>query len=149
MLSMVLGATASAAPLEEILVTAQKREQNLQDVPISVAAISGEKIQNKGYTRLEDVSSSIPTLHVGEAQITSQIFIRGIGSGVNAGFEQSVGTYVDGVYFGRGRQSRGTLFDIERVEVLKGPQGTLIITSTDFEVLLYRRVIISDKTRLD
>jgi len=116
--------------LEEIIITAQKRDQSMQDVPISVAAMPGDTIQNKGLTKLEDISGSIPSLHVGEAQVTSQIFIRGIGSGVNAGFEQSVGTYVDGIYYGRGRQSRGTLFDIQRVEVLKGPQGTLFGKNT-------------------
>lgn len=129
-LSIAVSPFAYSAQLEEVVVTAQKREQSLQDVPISVSAMSGDKIQNKGFTKLEDISASIPTLHVGEAQITSQVFIRGIGSGVNAGFEQSVGTYVDGIYYGRGRQSRGTLFDVERVEVLKGPQGTLFGKNT-------------------
>ncbi|MCZ6828589.1 MAG: Plug domain-containing protein, partial [Gammaproteobacteria bacterium] len=75
----------SAAQLEEVLVTAQKRVQSLQDVPISVAAMSGETIEDKGLTNLEAVSASIPTLHIGEAQIGEQLFIRGIGSGVNAG----------------------------------------------------------------
>lgn len=129
-LGIALSSPSHSAMLEEVVVTAQKREQSLQDVPISVSAMSGDTIQNKGFTKLEDVSASIPTLHVGEAQITSQVFIRGIGSGVNAGFEQSVGTYVDGIYFGRGRQSRGTLFDVQRVEVLKGPQGTLFGKNT-------------------
>ncbi len=121
---------AYAAQLEEVLVTAQKRVESLQDVPISVAAVSGEQIEDQGLVSLEAVSASIPTLHIGEAQIGEQLFIRGIGSGVNAGFEQSVGTFVDGIYYGRGRSSRNALFDVERIEVLKGPQGTLFGKNT-------------------
>ncbi|MEE8338608.1 MAG: TonB-dependent receptor [Xanthomonadales bacterium] len=120
----------SATVLEEVTVTAQKRVQSLQDVPISIATMMGDTIEEQGLTNLEAVSASIPTLHIGEAQIGEQLFIRGIGSGVNAGFEQSVGTYVDGIYFGRGSQSRGALFDVERIEVLKGPQGTLFGKNT-------------------
>jgi iron complex outermembrane receptor protein len=119
-----------AAQLEEVMVTAQKRVESLQDVPISVAAVSGEQIEDQGLVSLEAISASIPTLHIGEAQIGEQLFIRGIGSGVNAGFEQSVGTFVDGIYYGRGRSSRNALFDVERVEVLKGPQGTLFGKNT-------------------
>jgi outer membrane receptor protein involved in Fe transport len=121
---------ANAAMLEEVIVTAQKRAQSLQDVPISVSAMSGETVEEQGLVNLEAVSASIPTLHIGEAQIGEQLFIRGIGSGVNAGFEQSVGTYIDGIYYGRGRSSRNALFDVERIEVLKGPQGTLFGKNT-------------------
>lgn len=121
---------ASAAMLEEVIVTAQKRTQSLQDVPISVSAVSGETVEEQGLVNLEAVSASIPTLHIGESTIGEQLFIRGIGSGVNAGFEQSVGTYIDGIYYGRGRSSRNALFDVERIEVLKGPQGTLFGKNT-------------------
>jgi iron complex outermembrane receptor protein len=113
------------AALEEIIVTSQKREENLQDVPISVAIVGGEQLLQRGAWKLEDIMLTIPTLHVGAAQIGNQLFIRGIGSGVNAGFEQSVGTYIDGLYYGRGRLSALNFLDIERIEVLKGPQGTL------------------------
>lgn len=120
----------SAAVLEEVIVTAQKRAQSLQDVPISVVAMTGETVEEQGLVNLEAVSASIPTLHIGESTIGEQLFIRGIGSGVNAGFEQSVGTYIDGIYYGRGRSSRNALFDVERIEVLKGPQGTLFGKNT-------------------
>ena len=110
--------------LEEIVVTAQKRAQNLQDVPISVLAVSGEEISRQGFKRLEEVTTLMPNVTVTEAALGDQLFIRGIGSGLNIGFEQSVGTFVDGVYLGRGLQSRNIFLDIERIEVLRGPQST-------------------------
>jgi outer membrane receptor protein involved in Fe transport len=115
--------SAQSAVLEEVIVTAQKREQSLQDVPISVHAVSGSSIQNQGIDRLEDLSATLPNITVSQTATSDQLFIRGIGSGGNTGFEQSVGTFIDGVYFGRDVQSRGRFFDVERVEVLRGPQS--------------------------
>lgn len=116
--------------LEEIIVTATKRAEGLQEVPISISVMSGEDIDAKGLTKMEDLSAYMPNVHVAEASGGTQLFIRGIGSGVNYGFEQSVGTFVDGVYFGRGRSARGKFLDLERVEVLKGPQSTLFGKNT-------------------
>lgn len=116
--------------LEEIIVTATKRAEGLQEVPISISVMSGEDIEAKGLTKMEDLSAYMPNVHVAEASGGTQLFIRGIGSGVNYGFEQSVGTFVDGVYFGRGRSARGKFLDLERVEVLKGPQSTLFGKNT-------------------
>lgn len=92
--------------------------------------MGGEEISEKGLTKMEDLAAYMPNVHVAEASAGTQLFIRGIGSGVNYGFEQSVGTFVDGVYFGRGRSARGKFLDIERVEVLKGPQSTLFGKNT-------------------
>tara|TARA_R100000005_G_scaffold94720_1_gene73619 strand:- start:9600 stop:10319 length:720 start_codon:yes stop_codon:yes gene_type:complete len=116
---------ASAQMLEEVVVTAQKRSQSLQDVPISINAVSGEKLKEAGITRIADLQVYVPNLTMSEAAIGSNIYIRGVGSQVNQGFEQSVGTYVDGIYFGRPRQLRAPFFDLERVEVLRGPQSIL------------------------
>ena len=126
-LSMVVATPAQSQDLvlEEIIVTATKRAEGLQEVPISISVMSGEDIEAKGLTKMEDLSAYMPNVHVAEASGGTQLFIRGIGSGVNYGFEQSVGTFVDGVYFGRGRSARGKFLDLERVEVLKGPQGVL------------------------
>jgi len=111
--------------IERIIVTAQKRVQSLKDVPVSVAVITDEQIDKNVTSNLEEISFSIPNLTINEAGLSTNLFIRGVGSGGNLGFEQAVGTYIDGVYFGRGRSARSALFDIERIEVLKGPQDTL------------------------
>jgi len=116
--------------LEEIIVTATKRAEGLQEVPIAISVMSGQEINAKGLTKMEDLSAYMPNVHVAEASGGTNLFIRGVGSGVNYGFEQSVGTFVDGVYFGRGRSARGKFLDLERVEVLKGPQSTLFGKNT-------------------
>jgi outer membrane receptor protein involved in Fe transport len=118
------GAQESTA-LSEIIVTAQKRTESLQDVPIAVSAASGVKIAESGIMKIEDLKNYVPTLFMTETAIGNNISIRGIFSGVNPGFEQSVGTYVDGVYHGRPQQTRAPFLDLERVEVLRGPQSIL------------------------
>lgn len=115
----------SGAQLEEIVVTAQKRSENLHDVPISVGAVTSEAIVSSGIKRLEDVQFKVPSFTLAESPIGTTISIRGIFSGINQGFEQSVGIYVDGIHYGRSQQSRAPFLDIERVEVLRGPQSIL------------------------
>ncbi|NIB41559.1 TonB-dependent receptor [Pseudomaricurvus alkylphenolicus] len=122
--------SADGLMLEEIIVTAQKRAQSLQDVPLSVNAVSGELINEMNMTGLDDLSSYVPNLSISEGTTSTNIYIRGFGSGANVGFEQSVGMYIDGVYGGRDRQFRAPFLDIERVEVLRGPQGILFGKNT-------------------
>ena len=122
--------TAGAQQLEEVIVTAQKRAESLQDVPISVSAIQGEKIQDAGIPNMAALADYVPNLHIADAPVNTNIYMRGVGSGNNQGFEQSVGMYIDGVYMGRGRQYRAAFLDVERVEVLRGPQGTLFGRNT-------------------
>jgi len=119
-----------AQMLEEVVVTATKRAAGLQDVPIAISVVGGEKLEQFGVTELDELSAYLPNVHIGETGGNSIIFIRGIGSGNNTGFEQSVGTFIDGVYFGRSRNARAAFLDIERVEVLKGPQSTLFGKNT-------------------
>ncbi len=126
----VLPQSGHTQALEEIIVTAQKREQNLQDVPISINAVMGETIQNRGFTDLQDLTDIVPNIMIKEGGANDNMFIRGIGSGNNLGFEQSVGTFVDGLYFGRGRHSRAQFMDLDRVEVLRGPQSIFFGNST-------------------
>ena len=118
-----LSAHAEEAMLEEVVVTAQKRDQSLQEVPISVQVVSGELIRERDFNDLEDTTDAVPAVTVAQNGVNEYLYIRGIGSGENQGFEQSVGTFIDGVYAGRGRQSRQQFLDLERVEVLRGPQS--------------------------
>ena len=115
--------TRALAGIEEVVVTAQKREQTLQDVPISVLVMSGDTISKERLDKLEDLSVRLPNVSVTPGPASDQLYIRGVGSSINGGFEQSVGTFVDGVYHGRSRYTRGGFVDVERVEVLRGPQS--------------------------
>ncbi|MEM6831985.1 MAG: TonB-dependent receptor [Pseudomonadota bacterium] len=109
--------------LETILVTATKRPQTIQDVPISVQVVTGELMRARNSNDLEDITDSLPAVTVTDNGVSTYLYIRGVGSGENEGFEQSVGTFIDGIYVGRGRQSRQQMLDLERVEVLRGPQS--------------------------
>ncbi|MBT8078018.1 MAG: TonB-dependent receptor [Gammaproteobacteria bacterium] len=124
---LVQPATAqdSEPVLEEIIVTAAYREQGLMDVPVSVSAVTGEMILDTGIQKAEDVQFLVPNFSITETGIATNVFIRGIGSGINQGFEQSVGTYIDGIYYGRAQMIRAPFLDLERVEVLRGPQSIL------------------------
>ncbi|MEP5763734.1 MAG: TonB-dependent receptor [Halieaceae bacterium] len=114
--------------LEEVIVTANRREQRLQDVAISVSAFTDQFFKDSGTKSLKQLEQYTPSLKitpVTDSRSTS-IRIRGIGSvGTNAGIDPSVGVFIDGVYQGRAGMSIADLMDIERVEVLRGPQGSL------------------------
>ena len=101
--------------LEEVVVTAQKRVESLADVPISVNVVSGDKIFESGITNLKDLSDFVPNLSMNQTGIGTNVAIRGISSGINPAFEQSVGMYVDDVYYGRGPPGPGAEQDIVRV----------------------------------
>ena len=116
--------------LEEVVVTAQKRTESLQDVPISVTAISGELIQDASIRSFNELSAYVPNFTVSENAVNTIISMRGISIGANQSFEQSVGMFVDGIHYGRSRQARLGLFDLEQVEVLRGPQGILFGKNT-------------------
>lgn len=123
--SISLAGGAQAQQLEEVVVTAQKRVESLQDVPISVNAVGGNKMMEAGITNMEALTAYVPNFSMNQTGLTSNITIRGISSGVNQSFEQSVGMYVDDIYYGRAQLARAPLFDMERVEVLRGPQPIL------------------------
>ncbi|MFM7785129.1 MAG: TonB-dependent receptor, partial [Gammaproteobacteria bacterium] len=125
LLALASPAALSQVQLEEIIVTAQKREQSLQDVPISVNAVSGAKMEQVGITNLERMTAYVPNFSMNQTGISSSITVRGISSGINQSFEQSVGMYNDGIYFGKAQLTRLPLFDMERIEVLRGPQPIL------------------------
>ena len=97
----IMSPTLMAQTLEEVVVTAQIREQSLQDVPISISAISGEDIADRSVDSLQSLSASVPNFMVVETQIDTSISIRGVRSGANKGFEQSVPMNFDGVVYPR------------------------------------------------
>ena len=128
----------------EIVVTARKREESLQDVPVAVSAFDEKLIQNRDITSVEKIAAIAPNFNVGRASNGSgaQLTLRGIGSSsTSIGIEQSVAVVVDGAYYGQGRVIQEGFFDLQRVEVLKGPQalffgknataGVISITSAD------------------
>ena len=132
---LVSTVSGAQAVLEEVVVTAQKREQSIQDVPISITAISGESLQANSVQDVYDLRATVPALEVRGVDPPSQgaaFAIRGLGSSVfNMGFEPTVGTFIDGVYISRsGLVASSDLLDLDRVEVLKGPQGTLFGKNT-------------------
>jgi outer membrane receptor protein involved in Fe transport len=120
--------------VEEITITATKRSQNIQDVPIAVTAITAEGLQARGITDVKDLQQAAPSLVITDSNSTTNggvIRIRGMGtSGNNPGLESAVGSFIDGVFRARAGLALQDLIDVERVEVLRGPQGTLFGKNT-------------------
>ena len=142
-LALVAGAAFAAVPVQaqdeaaeapadgnEIIVTAQLREQNLQDVPLSISAVSGELLEQRSQTTLTDITAQMPSLLLqknpaGQGN-SVRVFIRGVGqSDQSPSVEPGVGTYIDDIYYGTVLASAFDLTDLARIEVLRGPQGTL------------------------
>lgn len=118
----------SGAVLEEVVVTAQKREQNLQDVGIAVNAFSGEQMRALGFNSSSEIATMTPGVHVGGnlAGQNLQYTIRGVAQNDFSDHTESpVAAYIDGTYIAMAQGQKFAMFDLERVEVLKGPQGTL------------------------
>jgi iron complex outermembrane receptor protein len=123
--------TSTQSAIAEVVVTAQKRTERLQDVPISIEVVSGQKLQNFHATDMDSVMDYIPNLYVEQTPGDDVIYMRGFGSPpANFSFDQSVSLYIDGIYAGRSAQTQGPFFDLERVEVLRGPQGALFGKNT-------------------
>jgi len=120
----------ASSQLDDIIVTAQKKQESLQNVPISVDVVGGETLDRLGLSNFDELSGKIPNFSVRKSGSTSLISIRGIGSGGDRGFEQSVGMFIDGVFAGRDQQFAVPFFDLQRVEVLKGPQSILFGKNT-------------------
>jgi iron complex outermembrane receptor protein len=122
-------AQAEEAPkqgLEEIVVTAQRRSENLQRAAIAVSAVAGDTLTQQSITQATDLTRLVPALQVAPAASFTQIYLRGVGTfGANAFAEQGVAFNLDGVYLSRPAAPAGLFYDLERMEVLKGPQGTL------------------------
>lgn len=136
--------SAAAGSIEEIIVTAGKREESIQDIPVSIAALSSQQIERQDISSLEKLSSKLPQLIITNSSNGSgaSLSMRGIGSNFSSvGIEQSVAVIVDGAYYGHGRVLEEGLFDLARVEMLKGAQalfygknataGVISITTAD------------------
>jgi outer membrane receptor protein involved in Fe transport len=112
--------------LEEITVTARKVTESLQDAPLSVVVLTGEAMTESGVSRVEELVSYVPNFAMSETGIGTNLYVRGIGSGINQGFEQSVGLYIDGIYYGRAQLTRAPFMDMAQAEALRGPQAILL-----------------------
>jgi iron complex outermembrane receptor protein len=120
-------AAQESVGFDEILVTAQRREERLQDIPVAISAFGSEQLERQGITDISTVAPRVPSFYFGSFGATRpQLYIRGIGTrSFDPGSESSVGVFVDDVYLGRASGSFASLRDVERIEVLRGPQGTL------------------------
>ena len=130
MVAAALIAAASNAQelvIEEVVVTATKRAESVQDIPIAVTAFTGEQLEEAGVKDIRDIAAQTPGLQIkSRGETEGSVFIRGIGSvAPGIGADPAVGIYIDGLYASRGTNATAAFFDIERVEVVKGPQGTL------------------------
>ena len=123
-----ISAQAQGPMIEEVIVTATKREQTLQEVPVAVSVVSSEQIEQAQVLDIKDLQTLVPSLRVTQLQSSANtnFIIRGFGNGANnAGIEPSVGVFIDGVYRSRVGSALADLPKLERVEVLRGPQSTL------------------------
>ena len=120
---------ADTGSLQEVVVTARRYNENLQQVPLTVTAVTAETIQNNDITNIEDLSSFVPNMKISQDRATSStinVYIRGVGqSDPLWGFQPGVGVYVDDVYLARPQAALLDVLDVDRLEVLSGPQGTL------------------------
>jgi len=111
--------------LEEVMVTAQKRSEDAQDVPISLQAFSADKLDARGVFNQNDLQFITPALEIGQQVSYTTVFLRGVGTDAFLTADPSVATYIDGIYFPFAQGLAQDFGAVERIEVLKGPQGTL------------------------
>lgn len=131
-ISTMVASPAFGAELEEVLVTAQKREQSLQDVPITVTALSGQILDEFGVDDLFEIANLVPGMVFSRAPDDGlALTLRGLGTPARTqSFDQSVALFLDGMFVGKGRMYSSAFFDVERMEVIKGTQSTLLGKNT-------------------
>lgn len=126
---VAVGAAEPTLALEEVVVTARRRDESLQNVPIAVTAFSAENLELRGAGDISELAQSVPSVTLEASRATNSTltaFIRGVGQqDPLAGFEQGVALYIDDVYLARPQGALLDIYDVERIEVLRGPQGTL------------------------
>ena len=140
-------AHAQQATIEEMVVTAQHREQNIQDVPVTVTALYAEQLEKSNIFDLSSIAANVPGMTLGNfSPGQALISLRGVNSADDgAGLDNSVGLFLDGIYVGRFAGINFDMFDLERIEVLKGPQGTLFGRNTIGGAIN----VVSEKPSLD
>ena len=131
---MLASGVVTSAQIEEVVVTATKRTASVQDVPIAVTALSSLQLERAGVQDIRDLPTLSPSFNMSASQTESQgttLRLRGVGTtGNNIGLESAVGVFLDGIYLSRPGVALGDLFDVEQIEVLRGPQGTLFGRNT-------------------
>lgn len=143
----------SAYAIDEIVITARKQEESLQEVPLSVVAVSGDELERRSVESLGDLGQSTPNFSFGQTHnggsVAGVAFIRGVGQrDSHSAYDPAVGIYVDGVYMGRMYGNNLDMIELERVEVLRGPQGTLFGKNTSGGAIniITRQPDLSDAT---
>ncbi len=146
-------ARSATAPVEEVIVTARRREESLLDVPIAVTAYSAEQLAQSGAADITALQQTTPNLTLQVARGTNSTliaFIRGVGQQDPLwGFEPGVGLYVDDVYFARPQAAVLDIYDVQRIEVLRGPQGTLYGRNTIGGAVKYVTAPLGDTPKLE
>lgn len=123
LIATLSGTAAAQGALEEIVVTAQRRTQSLQEVPISIEAVSGDEIRQQGFRNMDQLADFSPSILIDNRIQDQDIAIRGVGTtGNNLTLEQAAPTFIDGIHYGRTSQIKNAFLDLERVEILRGPQ---------------------------
>jgi iron complex outermembrane receptor protein len=123
--------TSSSTTVQAVTITAQKRVENVQKVPVSVSVVSGQALQDFQQSNLHDIMNNVPNLFVLQSGVDDVVAIRGFSSGPNnIAFDQEVSIYEDGIYGGRSAQFMAPMFDLDHIEVLRGPQGALFGKNT-------------------
>lgn len=118
---------AAGVKLDEVVVTAQRRSENLQKTPLTVSAVTGDKLESQGIKTVVDLSAQVPALQISSSGSgAAVVFLRGIGStNTTEVGDPAVAYHIDGIYIARSTSVGALFYDIDRVEVLRGPQGTL------------------------
>ncbi|MDY6945429.1 MAG: TonB-dependent receptor [Pseudomonadota bacterium] len=143
---------AAAGSIENVVVSARRRDENLQDVPVAISALTAEQLQTQNVRTLEDMTAFAPNIKVNAGRATSSTinaYIRGVGQNDPLwGFEPGVGIYIDDVYVARPQGALLDVYDVDRIEVLRGPQGTLYGKNTIAGAIKYvtRDIATSEPT---
>ncbi len=130
--------SAQQREIEETFVTAMQRAENIQDVPVSVVAVSSEQMERLNIVNMRQITEMVPNVELSDNPILTNIYMRGMGAGRSQIIEQSVGLFVDGIYQDRSHMNLHPFFDVTNVEVLRGPQGSLFGKNTVAGALIVR-----------